>query len=511
MVAIASAVQLIMPDLQTAPPSFFCPIGLEVMTDPVVDVEGKWTRSKGEGNETPPFLHFPRLAHPPALTSASACTRAHADAVQHTHVRKHAPISRIADTLMRSLSPALSPSGHSYERINMEQWLQEQDTSPCTGLYLHSKRLLSNHALRNAIHEWRTGQQHSNNSSGGHSAAAHPTGRLSFAGAAVTTFMRGLGSAAVPAAGAAQANARNRWSVVERQYRRTIDDNPEDVATRCKLGALLRYHGESDGAVAQFNLALKSDPTHLASLFNLGSLLLNVKGDVDGAEDMYTKALDGAPNDVATLCNLAVLYQTHRKNVGKAEELLRRALTAERDNVPTLFNLANLLLDDCLGLPAAASVAREIQTKQIEAETCLRRALNADPHDAPSLLLLGKLVAEKVRGNTAGSSDCDESNAIRAHLDEAELLLRRAVTADNGTTAESLVALADFFWHYRSDAQRAEDLFVQSIACDATSLDAYIWLAASCVCCRTPKTRLCMSLFVTVLVAGVAWCVQTSE
>lgn len=50
--------------------------------------------------------------------------------------------------------PVVLTDGHTYERRHIEQWLKNKNTSPVSGAQLESKRLCSNHALRNAIEEY---------------------------------------------------------------------------------------------------------------------------------------------------------------------------------------------------------------------------------------------------------------------------------------------------------------------------------------------------------------------
>eukprot|EP00729_Bicosta_minor_P008675 gene8675-28579_t len=414
----------------------------------------------------------------------------------------------------------------------MEQWLSEHDTSPCTGSYLHSKHLLSNHALRNAINEWRRGETLSSQHGSSGSVVAHGHGAVQIS---PHTLLAASGAShkASPEE-AARANAEKRRTEVERQYRKRLEEIPDDVGTLCKLGALLRYSGNVDGAVFNYRLALRSNPSHLATLFNLGSLLLEDRGDVKGAEEMYLEALIASPNDTPTLCNLAVLYQTFRNDAQQAEVLFRRALAGEPNSVPTLFNLANLLLDDCGvrrnawgSLAPPTSVLHELQTQETEAEMFLRRAVKTDPHDSSTLRALGKVVAGKGSRMTTPQDDSasegytdlnhDDGNAAAPpvnstsrtnNLDEAEHLLRRAVAADDGTDADSLVALADFLWSHRHDPQRAETLYVEALVIAPACADAYSRLAIAWLCWRTPNACKFWICVLSIGFAVVAACVQ---
>ena len=47
--------------------------------------------------------------------------------------------------------------GHTYERSAIEQWLENHNTSPETGLELDSKQLIPCHRLRSLIREFHEG------------------------------------------------------------------------------------------------------------------------------------------------------------------------------------------------------------------------------------------------------------------------------------------------------------------------------------------------------------------
>jgi hypothetical protein len=50
--------------------------------------------------------------------------------------------------------PVTCTDGHSYERVDIQTWLESHNTSPRTGAPLSCKTLTPNHALRNSIEEW---------------------------------------------------------------------------------------------------------------------------------------------------------------------------------------------------------------------------------------------------------------------------------------------------------------------------------------------------------------------
>lgn len=98
------------------PEMFLCPIGMEVMMDPVVTGE----------IDLPQHLAFLHLVQMNAPLASSHC-------VCHT---------------------VFADDGHTYERSQIEAWLRDNDRSPLTNLRLPSKRLTPNHVLRSAIATW---------------------------------------------------------------------------------------------------------------------------------------------------------------------------------------------------------------------------------------------------------------------------------------------------------------------------------------------------------------------
>ena len=54
-------------------------------------------------------------------------------------------------------NPVVTADGHTYERLGIETWLRNHNTSPLTGDILADKILTPNHALRNTIQTWLEG------------------------------------------------------------------------------------------------------------------------------------------------------------------------------------------------------------------------------------------------------------------------------------------------------------------------------------------------------------------
>lgn len=66
-----------------------------------------------------------------------------------------APTSFVCPISMELMvDPVMVATGHTYDRACIEQWLESNDTCPCTGVRLRHPNPIPNFALRDAIHEW---------------------------------------------------------------------------------------------------------------------------------------------------------------------------------------------------------------------------------------------------------------------------------------------------------------------------------------------------------------------
>jgi cytochrome c-type biogenesis protein CcmH/NrfG len=66
-------------------------------------------------------------------------------------------------------------------------------------------------------------------------------------------------------------------------FQRALKIDPKNVSARTELASCLYYPGDADGAMSQWNQALKYNPTDANSLFNLGMIKYRGKGDAKGA------------------------------------------------------------------------------------------------------------------------------------------------------------------------------------------------------------------------------------
>jgi cytochrome c-type biogenesis protein CcmH/NrfG len=66
-------------------------------------------------------------------------------------------------------------------------------------------------------------------------------------------------------------------------YTRALNEAPNDADVRTDMGICYFYSGDPDRALKEFDKALKGDPRHVQTLFNVGIVKLNGKNDPKGA------------------------------------------------------------------------------------------------------------------------------------------------------------------------------------------------------------------------------------
>jgi len=79
-------------------------------------------------------------------------------------------------------------------------------------------------------------------------------------------------------------------------YRLAAQSRPKNADLLTDLGTSLWYTGDADGAIAEFQKALKYQPDHPGTLFNLGVVRWQGKGDPKGAVQAWEELLEKHPN-----------------------------------------------------------------------------------------------------------------------------------------------------------------------------------------------------------------------
>jgi len=88
------------------------------------------------------------------------------------------------------------------------------------------------------------------------------------------------------------------------------------------LGVAYEKNGEFDGAIKEYNLAVKKIP--LANLY-LGNVYFQ-KNDLGQAEKYYRRAIQKEPGHADAYNNLAWLYYTKKEELEEAEKLALKAM-----------------------------------------------------------------------------------------------------------------------------------------------------------------------------------------
>jgi cytochrome c-type biogenesis protein CcmH/NrfG len=88
----------------------------------------------------------------------------------------------------------------------------------------------------------------------------------------------------------------SQWSEAIGYYSRALEITPQNPDARTDMGIAIYYSGDPDRALKEFDRALKDDPRHAQTLFNVGIVRLNGKNDPKGALQAWEKLLQIDPN-----------------------------------------------------------------------------------------------------------------------------------------------------------------------------------------------------------------------
>jgi cytochrome c-type biogenesis protein CcmH/NrfG len=79
-------------------------------------------------------------------------------------------------------------------------------------------------------------------------------------------------------------------------FKKALSIDPKNVLARTEMASCLYYSGDADGAVAQLNQVLKSNPKDANALFNIGMIKYRGKKDPAGAVAAWQQLLKTNPN-----------------------------------------------------------------------------------------------------------------------------------------------------------------------------------------------------------------------
>lgn len=175
---------------------------------------------------------------------------------------------------------------------------------------------------------------------------------------------------------------------------------------------------------------LPDTPT-LTDLAVYGKEML-AEGDTGEAMLMYSRVLSIDPTDSDALFNLAVLYQDVQNEINTAEEMLQRAVEAEPKMLSAWMRLARVhLLRRSETNMYGAQDEELIKQRDASAEDCLRKAMALAPANADVLTGLGSILwhfkgdadgAQEVFSRAAQCNPLASApfSAYAAFLDEAK-------------------------------------------------------------------------------------------
>jgi tetratricopeptide (TPR) repeat protein len=95
----------------------------------------------------------------------------------------------------------------------------------------------------------------------------------------------------------------SQWATAIGYYTRSLNEFPKNPDVRTDMGIAYYYTGDADRALKEFDVALKDDPRHVQTLYNVGVVKKDGKKDLKGAIAAWESVLkiDPAYRDRAKL------------------------------------------------------------------------------------------------------------------------------------------------------------------------------------------------------------------
>ncbi len=184
------------------------------------------------------------------------------------------------------------------------------------------------------------------------------------------------------------------------------------------LGSARQRQGDHEGALAEFDAALRRHPGSIDALFCRATALADL-GRVAAARETYERLLAGQPNHIEALNNLGVIHR-ETGSPAAAVKAFRRAVRLNPRYVDALCNLGRALADggsakDALPILRAAADRRPhdgdlhealfdcllIESLVDEVSDRARRFLERHPDRAPVVAILGTALQYQGRADEA--------------------------------------------------------------------------------------------------------------
>ena len=130
----------------------------------------------------------------------------------------------------------------------------------------------------------------------------------------------------------------------DRQYTWAIQQNPSDAFLYWKYGLMLEKHENIHGALRQYEIVLKYEPTHYLSCSKIA--LCNGRiGNLDAAIEYNLKTLDIYPKSADAYFNLGFAYHL-KSEFDKAIKYYKAAISIRPQHAQAYNNLGLLLFND---------------------------------------------------------------------------------------------------------------------------------------------------------------------
>ncbi len=120
--------------------------------------------------------------------------------------------------------------------------------------------------------------------------------------------------------------------------RKKVADDPNNEQNLLDLAAYLKGKGDADGAIAQFQAAVKIKPDDVAAWQQMGDLL-HSQGRDDDAIAAWKSATDNAPNSPDAWNKLGIAYRDFRQDYSSAADAFNKAVAVNAGFVEADYNL----------------------------------------------------------------------------------------------------------------------------------------------------------------------------
>ena len=300
------------------------------------------------------------------------------------------------------------------------------------------------------------------------------------------------------------------WKSSATLYEHTLGVTDRNYFIHNNLGVAQKKQGNLDGAIQQYQKALKINPKHVSSLNNLGNAL-EVQGRIDEAADHYLEALRIDPNVAITYNNLGNIFAKQGR-MSEAVQYYEKSLQIDINYKEAHYNLGNALsiqgrLDEAIHhyhealrldpgfFEAAINMGNTLyRLERIpEAIRFYTRAIQIDPDSSLAYNNLREILAVQADINKAvlekrqalkqnpknadAHYDLGEAYRKKGKLDKAAVHYQMTLSIDPGRP-DALKKLA-IIYAKQGKYRMAREYFYSLIALQPNQWEAYYYVAGT--------------------------------